>query len=217
MKRAAKILCLSIPLRSVLVSIARIKDILVHTLELCRNNEVEVRNGLRRSLVDLVIEDTVDDTTCIADRDTLASTVPTSVDEVSLSTALLHVANELLSILCRMQLQECLAEASRECRSRLCDTTLCTSQLSCEAREEVVLRLLSVQDRNRRQHTEGISAQEDNLLCCRTLALRTLDVLDVVDRIETRVFSVTLLSAKSILPSLSTVTFSSRASRVIAP
>lgn len=58
----SQILCLSIPLRSVLVSVARIKDILVHTLELCRNDEVEVRNGLRRSLVDLVIQDTVDDT-----------------------------------------------------------------------------------------------------------------------------------------------------------
>ena len=46
------------------------------------------------------------------------------------------------------------------------------------------LRLLSVQDRNRRQDTESISTQEDNLLCSGTLALRTLDVLDVVDRIR---------------------------------
>ena len=95
----SQILGLSVPLRSVLVCITRIQDVLVHTLELCRNNEVEVRNGLRRSLVDLVIQDAVDDTTCIADRDTLASTVPASVDQLSLSTALLHVANELLSIL----------------------------------------------------------------------------------------------------------------------
>ena len=79
----------------------------------------------------------VDDTTSVADRDTLASTVPTSVDEVSLSAALLHLLHELLSILCGVQLQECLAEASRESRSRLSDTTLCTSQLSSETREEL--------------------------------------------------------------------------------
>ena len=82
-----------------------------------------------------------------------------------------------------MQLEEGLAEASGEGRSGLCDTALCTSQLSCEAREEVVLGLLCVQDRYGRQHTEGVGAEEDHLLSGGTLALRTLDVLDVIDRI----------------------------------
>jgi hypothetical protein len=45
-----------------------------------------------------VVEDSVDDTTSIADRDTFACSVPTSVNEISLSTALLHVLNEFLSI-----------------------------------------------------------------------------------------------------------------------
>ena len=130
-----------------------------------------------------MIEYAVDDATCITDRDTLASAVPACVNQVSLSTALLHVANQFLSILSWVQLEECLSEASREGRSRLCDATLCTSQLSCEAREEVVLGLLRVQNRNRRQHTEGVSTQEDNLLCSGALALRTLYVLDVIDRI----------------------------------
>ena len=83
-----------------------------------------------------------------------------------------------------MQLQECLTEASRECWSRLGDTALCTSQLSCEAREEVILSLLSVQDRYWWQYTECICREEDNLLSSWTLREWTLDVLDVVDRIR---------------------------------
>ena len=65
-----------------------------------------------------------------------------------------------------MQLEECLAEASREGGSGLCDATLCTSQLSCEAREEVVLSLLGCEDAHGRQHAECIGRQEDNLLGC---------------------------------------------------
>ena len=103
-----------------------------------------------------MVEDSVDDTTCITDRDTLACTVPTCVNQVCLSTRLLHLLNQLLSVLSWVQLQECLTEASRECWSRLGDTALCTSQLSCEAREEVVLSLLSVQDRYWWQYTECI-------------------------------------------------------------
>ena len=131
-----------------------------------------------------MVEDSVDDTTSVADRDTLAGTVPTSVHQVSLSTALLHLLNQLLSILCWVELQECLAEASRECRSRLSDATLCTSELCCESREEVVLCLLSAQDRYWRKNSECVCREEDNLLCSRALRVRTLDVLDVVDRIR---------------------------------
>ena len=85
-----------------------------------------------------------------------------------------------------MQLEECLTEASREGRSRLSDATLCTSQLSGEAREEVVLGLLGSQDRYWGQYAEGVSRQEDNVLSVRTCAL-AIDLLgnllDVVDRI----------------------------------
>ena len=93
-----------------------------------------------------------------------------------------------------MQLEECLAEASREGRSRLCDAALCTCQLSREAREEVVLGLLWCQDRYWRQYAEGVCRQEDNLLCCRSR--RTgLDVIDVEDWVRnTRVLSYALIS-----------------------
>ena len=80
-----------------------------------------------------------------------------------------------------MKLQECLTEASRECWSRFCDTTLCTSRLSSETREEVVLSLLWSQDWYWRKNTECISWKEDYLLSSWTLWLRTLDVLNVID------------------------------------
>ena len=83
-----------------------------------------------------------------------------------------------------MQLEECLAEASREGRSRLCNTALCTGQLGCETREEVILGLLRAQDRYWRQYSEGISREEDNVLGSRTCRYRSYDLLDVVDRIR---------------------------------
>ena len=180
----SEILSLLLPLSCVSISVAWVEDVGVYAVELCRNNEVEEWDSLCWCSVDRVVEDSVDDTTSVADRDTLAGTVPTSVHQVSLSTALLHLLNQLLSILCWVELQECLAEASRECRSRLCDATLCTSELCCESREEVVLCLLSAQDRYWRKNSECVCREEDNLLCSRALRIRTLDVLDVVDRIR---------------------------------
>src|SRR5699024_3436068 len=115
-----------------------------------RNHEVEERNNLRRSLVDRTVEDSVDDTTSIFDRDTFAATVPTSVNQVCLSTNLVHLLNQFFCIFSRMQAQESSTEASRECRSRFSDATFCTSQLSSKARQEVVLSLFRVQDRYRR-------------------------------------------------------------------
>ena len=154
---SSQILSLLLPLRSLSVCIAWIQDLSSYTWQLCWNLEVEHRDLLCWSLVDVTVQDSVDDTTCIADRDTLACTVPTCVNEVCLSVVLVHLLNQLLSVLCWVQLQECLAEASRECWSRLCDTALCTCQLSCEAREEVVLSLLWSQDRYWRQYTKCIS------------------------------------------------------------
>ena len=108
----SEVFSLNFPLRSVCVCVAWVEDVRINTLELCRNYEVEVRDSLGRSAVDAVIEDSVDDTTSITDRDTFSSSVPASVYEVSLSTALLHMAYELLSILCRVEFEECLSEAS---------------------------------------------------------------------------------------------------------
>ena len=86
-----------------------------------------------RSCENSTVEDSVDDTAGVADRDTLAGSVPAGVYEISLGAALLHLLDKFLGILGRMQFEECLAEASRESRSRLCDTTFCTCQLGGEA------------------------------------------------------------------------------------
>ena len=95
-----------------------------------------------------------------------------------------HFLNKLFCIFCRMQLQECLTEASGECRCRLCDSTLCTSKFCCESRQEVVLSLLWSQNRYRRKYAERICGQEDYILSCRSGRNRTDNVLDMVDRIR---------------------------------
>ena len=93
-----------------------------------------------------------------------------------------------------MQAQESSTEASRECRSRFCDTAFRTGQLSGETGQEVVLSLFGVQDRYRRQYTESISRQEDYLMSVRTFRYRLNDVVDVIDRIRnTSVFSCALI------------------------
>ena len=56
-------------------------------------------SSLVGSAEDSTVEDSVDDTTGVADRDTLASAVPTGVYEVSLGTAHLHALNEFFSVL----------------------------------------------------------------------------------------------------------------------
>ena len=96
---ACEILSLLLPLASALVSVAWVEDSWVNARELCRNCEVEVRDLLSRSLIDRTIEDSVDNSTSILDRDTLTCTVPSCVHEVCLSTNLLHSLNELLTVL----------------------------------------------------------------------------------------------------------------------
>ena len=96
---ACEILSLLLPLASALVSVAWVEDSWVNTREFCRNCEVEVRDSLGRSLVDRAIEDSVNDSASILDRDTLSCTVPSCVHEVCLSTYLLHSLNELLTVL----------------------------------------------------------------------------------------------------------------------
>ena len=108
---AGEVLGLLFPLGGVLVGVARIEDTGVYTLQLGGNGEVEVRDHLGRSLVDAVVQDGVDDTASVANRDALACAVPAGVDEVGLSSALFHLLDELFGILCGMQLEECLSEA----------------------------------------------------------------------------------------------------------
>ena len=118
-----------------------------------------------------MVEDSINDATCILDGYTFARTIPACVHQVSLCTALLHSLYQFLCILCWVQLEESLTEASRESRSRLGDSALCSGKFCCEAWEEVVLRLFRIEDRNRRKHAESVCAKEDNLLCSRACAL----------------------------------------------
>ena len=108
---ACEIDCLLLPLCRICVGVAWVEDLGIDTVQLGRNAEVEVRNLLGRSLVDRTVEDGVDDATGVTDGDTLSGTVPAGVHEVCLGAALLHSLHEFLSVLGRVQLEECLAEA----------------------------------------------------------------------------------------------------------
>ena len=99
------------PFRCALVGVAGVEDVGIHALQFGGNLEVEIRDSLGRSLVDASVKDGVDDSAGVTDGDTLACTVPACVHEISLCAALLHPLHELLCVLCRMQLEECLAEA----------------------------------------------------------------------------------------------------------
>ncbi len=153
---SGEILGLLLPLSGIGVGVARIKDASVNSLENSRNCEVEERNLLGRGLVNAMVEDGVDDTAGVADRDPLSGSVPTRVHQVSLGATSLHPLDKLLSVLGRVELKEGLAEAGGEGRSGLGDTALSSSQLGGEAREEVVLGLLGVKDRDRRKNTESV-------------------------------------------------------------
>ena len=96
---SCEVLCLLLPLACASVSVAWVEDSWINTREFCRNCEVEVRDLLCRSLVYRTVEDSVDDSSCILDRDTLSCTVPSCVHEVCLGTNLLHSLYELLTIL----------------------------------------------------------------------------------------------------------------------
>lgn len=100
------------PLLGVSVSVAGVKNLGIHAGEFSGNSEVEDRNLLSGSSKDRTVEDSVDDTTSVADRDTLACTVPTCVHEISVRIVSFHLLHELLSILGGVEFEERLAEAS---------------------------------------------------------------------------------------------------------
>ena len=149
------------------ICVTRIQNSRIYARKLCRNLKVEVRNRLCRSLENVAVQDCIDDTACILDGDTLACAVPTCVYEISLCAALLHSLNKLFAVLCRMKLEECLTEASGECRCRLCDAALCSCKFCCETGQEIVLCLLRCKDGNRRKNAERISGKEDYVLSSR--------------------------------------------------
>ena len=83
-----------------------------------------------------------------------------------------------------MQLQECLAEACREGRSRLGNSALGSCKFCSKSGQEIVLSLLWCQNRYWRKYAECVCGQEDNILSCRCRRNRANDVLNVVDRIR---------------------------------
>ena len=128
-----EVLGLNFPFCGIGVGVAGIKNRGINTGKFGGNLEVKDGELLGRSCEDGTVEDGVDDTAGVADRDTLAGSVPAGVYQISLGAALLHLLDKFLGILGRMQFEECLAEASRESRSRLCDTAFCTCELGGEA------------------------------------------------------------------------------------
>ena len=178
---ASQILCLLLPLGSVSIGVARIQNAGVHAVQHGGNLEVEVGDLLGGSLVDGAAQDGIDDTTGILDGDALAGAVPAGVDQISLCAALLHLLDQLLSVLGGVQLQESLTEASGEGGGGLGDAALGAGQLCGEAGQEVVLGLLRGQDGDRGQNAECVSRQEDDVLGCGCRRDGADDVLDVVD------------------------------------
>ena len=132
-------------------------------------------------LQDGAAQDGVDDAAGVLDGDTLAGAVPAGVDQISLGAALLHLLDQLLSVLGGMQLQEGLAEAGGEGRGGLGDAALGAGQLRGEAGQEVVLGLLGGQDGHGRQNAESVGGQEDDVLGSGRRGNGTDDLLDVVD------------------------------------
>ena len=82
-KATCEILGLSVPLRSICIGVAGIQDCGVYAGQCCGHLEVEDRNLLGLCLVDRAIEDSVDDTTSILNRDTLACAIPTRIYKVA--------------------------------------------------------------------------------------------------------------------------------------
>ena len=126
-------------------------------------SEIEEWDLLSRSVKDISVKDCIDDTTSIFDGDTFSCSVPSCANQVSFCSALFHFLNKFFCVFCRMQFKECLSEASRECRCRLCDSTLCTSKFSCESRQEIVLSLSFCQDRYWRKYSESVCGQEEDV------------------------------------------------------
>ena len=108
----SQIFCFCFPFGSISVCVTWVQDSWINAWQFCRNFEVEVWNGLCRSILDISVQDSIDDTTSILDGDTFACSVPSCIYQVCFCTALLHFLNQFFCIFCRMQLQECLAEAS---------------------------------------------------------------------------------------------------------
>ena len=178
-----EILCLLVPLLAVRIGITRIKDSRIHTRKLGRHFKIKERNLLGRCLQHVAVQDGIDNTSRVLNRNSLAAAVPAGIHKVCLCTALLHALHKLFRILGRMQLEESLTEASRESRGRLGDAALGSRELCRKAGQEVILGLLRRQNGDRRQYAKRIRREENDILRCRSVGNRLYNLLDMIDRI----------------------------------
>lgn len=73
-----------------------------------------------------------------------------------------EVGQDLARLVVKGRREKC--EDARESRGGLGDAVLGTRRLGRVAREEPVLRLVGVEERHRRQHPEGVTAEIDDVL-----------------------------------------------------
>ena len=179
-----EILCLLVPLLAVRIGITRIKDSRIHTRKLGRHLKIKERKLLGRCLQHVAVQDGIDNTSRVLNRNSLAAAVPAGIHKVCLCTALLHALHKLFRILGRMQLEESLTEASRESRGRLGDAALGSRELCRKAGQEVILGLLRRQNGDRRQYAKRIRREENHIFRCRAVRNRLHNLLDVIDRIR---------------------------------
>ena len=183
-KSSCKVLRFSVPFRFVCVGISGIEDFGSDSVEFGRYFEIEVRNFLRGSVVDIAVKDSVDDTSGIFDGDTFARSVPAGVYEVRFCSAHLHFLNEFFRVFGRVEFEERLSEASRESRSRFGNSSFRSGKFSRKSAEEVVLSLLGSKNGYRGKYAESVCRKENNVLCRRCAGNRTYDVFNMVNRVR---------------------------------
>ena len=117
------------------------------------------------------------------------STGPAGVDEPNPHAVLLHLLRKHFRIICGRQWHKRRAETSREGRLWLCYPNFRSCHFRGVPGKEVVHRLSRVKSADRRQHTERIARQKEDVLGmgARPVCGRARNVRD---RVRTRVFCV---------------------------
>ncbi|CQB65813.1 Uncharacterised protein [Salmonella enterica subsp. enterica serovar Bovismorbificans] len=115
----------------------------IHAWQFSRDRQIEQRQTEGFRVIKRTVQNGVDNCACIFDGDTFAGAIPAGVNQISLRACCLHTFHQHLSILRRVQRQECGAEAGGEGGGRFGDAAFGAGQFSGETRQEVVLRLVS--------------------------------------------------------------------------
>ncbi len=161
----------------------------------------KAKYGSFGGLVDIAVQDGVDDAAGVLDWIRCFGAVPAGADEVGLCAAL-SIFDEFRRTWSGCSFEELPGRKQAEKVGGLGDAAPVQPAFSfAKAGQEVVLGLLRGQDGDGRQNAECVSGQEDDVR--RRERNRADDLLNVVDGVGNILFSVTDLSAKSILPSLS--------------